>query len=287
MLTMEDEIINVFFEIDEKLKLLGHESHYNSKFSDSEVITLIVIKIFWTIKSNKRFHQLINEKYLNLFPNFLEYSRYIKRSKSVSYIAFKLIEEISFENRDDLFIIDTKPIPLLERARANWSIIVKMFKQYRINPGYGYCAARKLRYFGFKLVCLWNKGKIVCYSLVSANASEQECLMELVKRNNLMNLKMFGDKGFIMKLEDKEELSKHNIIVEAIPRKNMKLIVENLGFKKYKRKGIETCFSVLKEFDIENIPLRSIWGFSAAINQRVLAYNLRNVIKPISKLKVS
>ena len=56
----------------------------------------------------------------------------------------------------------------------------------------------------------------------------------------------------------------------------MKIIVENLKLKKYKRKGIESCFSVLKDdFDIDNIKVRSIWGFASTINQRVLAYNLK------------
>ena len=126
---------------------------------------------------------------------------------------------------------------------------------------------------------LWNKGKIVCYSLVSANIGEQECLMELVKRNNLRNIKMFGDKGFILKAEDKEILSQSNIIVEAIPRKNMKVVVDHLSFKKYKRKGIETCFSLLKDFNIENINLKSVLGFVYAINQRILAYNLKSCLQ--------
>lgn len=286
MITMEEELINVFFAIDEKLKVFNHESHYHTNFSDSEVLTLLVIKVIWTMKSDKKFHRLIKEKFLEFFPKLPEYSRYMKRAKKISYIAFKLIEEFSFEERNELFIIDTKPIPLLERTRANRSILVKIFRQWRINPEYGYCAAKKEKYFGFKLVALWNKGRIVCYSLVSANASEQECLMELIKRNNLMNIKIFGDKGFIMKLEDKQKILKQNIIIEAIPRKNMRIIIENLSFKKYIRKKIETCFSVLKEsFDLENIVFRSIFGVVCAINQRILAYNLRHLIK--ADLKIS
>lgn len=277
MLSMKDEIIKIFFSIDEKLKSLEHKNHYHAEITDSEIITLMVLKVIWTIKSDKHFHRLIKEFFSDFFPKMIEYSRYMKRVKTVSYIAFKLIEEFSFEDRDDLYIIDTKPIPLLEKQRANRSILVKIFKQWRINPNYGYCAARKMRYFGFKLVALWNKGKIASYTLVSANASEQECLMELVKRNNLKDMKIFGDKGFIMKLEDKNELSKSNIIVEAIPRKNMKLIVKDLSFKKYKRKGIETCFSILKNsFSIENIVFRSIVGFTCSVNTMILAYNLKS-----------
>ena len=60
----------------------------------------MVLKIFWTIESDKNFHRLIKEKF---------------------------IEEISFESRDNFFIIDTKPIPLVDISRANSSIIVKLF----------------------------------------------------------------------------------------------------------------------------------------------------------------
>ena len=194
-------------------------------------------------------------------------------------MAFKLIEEFSFESRDNLFIIDTKPLPLLERQRANRSILVKIFRNWRINPSYGYCASRNLKYFGFKLVALWNNGSIVCYTLVSANISEQQCLMELFRRHNLCNINIFGDKGFILNQDDKKELMLKNVIVEAIPRKNMKVIIDKLSYKKYRRKNIESCFSILKEFDIENITFRSIFGISCSINNRVLAYNLKSKIK--------
>ena len=106
----------------------------------------MVLKVIWTIKFTNQFHKLIKEKFTNLFPKLPEYSRYMKRVKKLSYLAYKLIEEFSYEERDEMYIIDTKPIPLLERARANRSILVKIFRQWRINPAYGYCAAKKEKY---------------------------------------------------------------------------------------------------------------------------------------------
>lgn len=284
MLSMSEEIIKVGNKINNLLSNLNHVSHHNAKFTDNNILTLMVLRIIWTIKSEKHFHRLIKEKFSIEFPNLPEYSAYLKRTKKLGYLAFQLIELISLQSRDEFFIIDTKPVPLLEISRANRSITVKIFKQYRIKPGYGYCAARKKRYFGFKLVVLWNRSNIVCYSLVSANISEQECLMELIKRNNLINLKIFGDKGFILNSNDKQKLSELNITVEAIPRKNMKIIIKDLALKKYKRKGIETCFSVLKDFNIENITLRSLIGFTIAVNTRILAYNIKNYIHKNIKL---
>lgn len=57
----------------------------------------------------------------------------------------------------------------------------------------------------------------------------------------------------------------------------MKVIIEKLNYKKYVRKKIESCFSVLKNFDIENLTFRSIIGFVTSINQRILAYNLKYI----------
>ena len=123
MLSTKEEIINVWSKIDSLLSGLGHSNHHNAKCSDSMILTLMVLKIFWTIKSEKQFHRLIKEKYSQEFLNLPEYSAYLKRAKKLSYLAFKLIEELSFESRDEFFIIDTKPIPLLEIARANNSIL--------------------------------------------------------------------------------------------------------------------------------------------------------------------
>ena len=73
---------------------------------------------------------------------------------------------------------------------------------------------------------------------------------------------------------------------DIIPRKNMKLLIEKLSFKKYIRKRIKTSFSVLKVIlDLENIVLRSFLGLICDINQRILAYKLRHIIK--LDLKVS
>ncbi|MBC7474765.1 MAG: hypothetical protein H7263_10780 [Candidatus Sericytochromatia bacterium] len=66
------------------------------------------------------------------------------------------------------------------------------------------------------------------------------------------------------------------------------LIVPELSLKKYKRKGVETCVSILKDdFDIENIKLTSILGLVYAINQRILAYNLKSFIQKNKETKIS
>ena len=45
MITMEEEASNRFFAVDEKLKVYNHESHYHTDFHDSEVLTLMVLKV--------------------------------------------------------------------------------------------------------------------------------------------------------------------------------------------------------------------------------------------------
>ena len=59
-----------------------------------------------------------------------------------------------------------------------------------------YCAARKMKYFGYKLVMVSTlKGLPVAYELVPANTDERkavESVLELVRNSDV-----YGDKGFI------------------------------------------------------------------------------------------
>jgi len=177
---------------------------------------------------------------------------------------------------DAMKIVDSVPIPLLLGQRAYHSMVVRISQRYRIKPDWGYCAAKKMYYFGFKMMAIVEGEQILEYTLVPASSSEQKALMTLVSRENLTQLHLFGDKGFQMNNDDKRSLQERNICLEAIPRKNMKsVVIEDLKEKKRLRKRIETCFSQLVSlFDLTKFLLRTIFGFASAIIRKILAYNM-------------
>lgn len=179
------------------------------------------------------------------------------------------------DNPGAMKIVDSVPIPLLLGRRAYRSMVARIAQRYRIKPDWGYCAAKKMYYFGFKMMTIVEGDQILHYTLVPASTSEQKALMTLVSRENLTQLHLFGDKGFLMNAQDRLLLQQRDIRLEAIPRKNMKnVVVEDLELKKRARKRIETSFSQLVSlFDLTKFILRTIFGFASSIIQKVLAYN--------------
>lgn len=69
MLTMSDELIQVFVEVDDSLKAMGHQDHYHAHLSDSEVITIGLMKEIWHLKTEKASWRLIKEKFGSFFPS--------------------------------------------------------------------------------------------------------------------------------------------------------------------------------------------------------------------------
>lgn len=71
MVTMEVEVINVFFEIDEVLKGRFHKSHHHADSTDSEVITVGIMKALWHMKTDQAIWRLIRDQFksfLSCFP---------------------------------------------------------------------------------------------------------------------------------------------------------------------------------------------------------------------------
>jgi hypothetical protein len=99
------------------------------------------------------------------------------------------VQQLGSENANS-FVIDTKPIPVVGYRRS------KKHSDFDGSANYGSCAARKMKYFGYKLVVLSTlKGIPVAYELVSANTDAPkavEGVLQLVRGSDI-----YGDKGFI------------------------------------------------------------------------------------------
>jgi hypothetical protein len=94
---------------------------------------------------------------------------------------------------DKQLLLDTKPVPVVGYTRS------KRHSDFAGYASYGYCAARQMHYFGFKLVALTTlDGLPLVYDLVPANTDERlaaECVLCQVK-----DCDIFADKGFIGEL---------------------------------------------------------------------------------------
>jgi len=88
------------------------------------------------------------------------------------------------------FVVDTKPIPVMGYKRS------KRHSDFHGSADYGYCAARKMKYFGYKLVMLSTlKGLPIAYELVSANTDERKAVEGVLRA--VCHSDIYGDKGFV------------------------------------------------------------------------------------------
>lgn len=162
-------------------------------FSDSEVITLMLLMDYVPYPSETQFLGFIRANLLGLFPRLLDQSQYNRRARQLANLVEKLRQHWAFQlgvgNRRE-FLIDTKPIPVLGYKRS------KQKSDFLSTANYGVCSSRKLKYFGYKLVMLSTLDGIpVVYELVSANTDERVAVDEVL--DHVYGSNIYGDKGFI------------------------------------------------------------------------------------------
>jgi len=163
-------------------------------FSDSEMLTLMLAIDFFEFSSERRYHAFIAANYRALFPHLLDQSQYNRRARSLRY----LLNELRRAWATDLgvqwekhFLLDTTPVIVGGYRRD------KSPSDFRGSADYGYCAARRLKYFGYKLVMLTTlNGTPYSFELVPANTDERDAADEILDTLPAGS-NAWSDKGFI------------------------------------------------------------------------------------------
>jgi hypothetical protein len=124
----------------------------------------------------QHFLGFIRANYLNLFPKLLDQSQFNRRARRLEGLIEELrrfwVKQMG-ANLERTLLLDTKPIPVVGYKRS------KRQSDFEGSDTYGWCASRKLHYFGYKLVVVNTLSAIpLAYALV------QGC-------------DILGDKGFI------------------------------------------------------------------------------------------
>src|SRR5690606_5652777 len=127
----------------------------------------------------------------------IERSVYNKwRTKRLPYIE-QIRATLSSKSSDftDVFIVDSTPIEICKISRANRSAICST---QEIKPAFGYCAAQKSRYFGYKLHAVCDKNGIFhSYDFTPANVHDVNYLNDV--KHDFENCLLIGDRGYISK----------------------------------------------------------------------------------------
>jgi len=163
------------------------------ELSDSEMITLMLAQDFIPYPGETQFVGFMRANYGALFPRLVAQSQFNRRARNLRGLVERLrqawVVQLGVANPKQL-LVDTKPIPVMGYTRS------KKFSDFAGRAAYGYCAARHLHYFGYKLVLLTTLDGIpLLYDLVPANWDERDAAEVVL--TGVQDCDIFGDKGFL------------------------------------------------------------------------------------------
>lgn len=255
-------------------------------FTDSEVLTLMVLKEFLPFKAERRFLKFMKANYLCLFPKLLDQSQFNRRARNLRLILNQLRIDIAKElgvQLAKLYVVDTAPVPVVGYKRN------KKHSHFRGSADYGYCVSKKLHYWGYKFVLLVTADGIpVAFELVPANTDEREAAEEVLDQANSGSI-VLGDKGFIDQERQSQWQAQYQLCVHTFKRINQKLKnppeVEML-LQEY-RSQIETTLSSIKRVEeLEQHLAKTVIGLARRIIAKLTAYTLRHYLFRIHEVDV-
>ncbi len=185
-------VVDDWYQI-EGVKLLAGKTGSKPVFTDSEVITLMIVQDYIPYPSETQFVEYVRANYLELFPNLVDQSQFNRRARGLRLLVEQLRRYWICQkgwHRQSQFLLDTKPIPVVGYKRS------KRKSDFAGSAEYGKCVSRKLEYFGYKLVAISTlQGIPMVYDLVPANLDERLAAEAVI--DDLVYCDIFADKGFI------------------------------------------------------------------------------------------
>ena len=163
-------------------------------FCNSEMLTLMLAIDFFEFTSERRYVAFVRANYLRLFPHLLTQSQYNRRARQLGALLNALRQDWASElgvQLENHFLLDTTPVIAVGYRRT------KHQSDFLGSAAYGYCAARRMKYFGYKLAMLTTlDGTPYAFELLPANTDEREAADEILD-SLPPNSHVWSDKGFI------------------------------------------------------------------------------------------
>ena len=271
---MNNLIQNYKIILKELTKISGHIKTTKQirlpKMSDLELVALNITAEYMSINSELQLFRCISGTVLD---GKIERSVYNKRKRKLLPYIEKIRETLSgkFADFTDVFIVDSTPIEICKISRANRSAICTTDE---IKPSFGYCAAQKSRYFGYKLHAVCDKNGIFhSFDFSPANVHDVNYLNDI--KENFQNCLLIGDRGYISK-EIQMDLFNYSRINLSVPmRKNQHDFVEFSRMKSKIRKRIETNISQLcGQFTINTNFAKTFQGLATRIVSKITSFTM-------------
>jgi len=258
-------------------KLTENCSHIESfsqvrqpKLSNLEIVALNITAEYMSYNSELQLFRAIKGTELE---NKIERSVYNKRRRKLIGYTEKIRQSLSqkFAHLSHLFIVDSAPVQICKNSRAKRSNICAT---YETQPAFGYCAAQKIHYFGYKLHLVCDENAIVhSFDFAPANIHDINYLKDI--KYNLNNCELVGDRAYISADYQADLFNQSRIKLSVPMRSNSLNPTEFSPVKRRKRKRIETLISQLNGQFAMNVNLaKTLQGLIARISAKITAITM-------------
>ncbi|MEK5323559.1 IS982 family transposase [Aeribacillus sp. FSL M8-0254] len=249
---------------------LQRRNRHLLKQEDEVIIAIHVLGKLLGFTSERAWHRFVIG---NLFTKekFLERSRYNRRCRSLRWAIKWIRHQLAKRGQHHAYtVVDSLPIELCHHAR------MYRVKRFQGIADIGYCASKKMVYYGFKLhLQITDQALPMGYVLTEASCHDRTAAETVMTQ--LPHPYTLGDKGYVSQALQKKLYDEYKIAFWTPARKNQR-VVQSKEWKQWmkrKRKIVETAFSVLVDsFRITKIRANSISGFETALDAILLAYSL-------------
>lgn len=300
-MSMEDLFIIVYCVVSNFIDQIGGQkslrcSNNNDPiFTDAEVITIALVQELAGQNSQRAWHNFVRKNFNYLFPKICSRTQYGRRIAQLHGIVCWLQQNLcgllsaSFSKE---FIIDSFPIELCNIQRLKNSSQPFEYDGADI----GYCAAKKLHYYGFKCHLVTDlRGVPVFLCLTSAHMADlqafefvaQELLQHRIIKTHAFCI---GDKGYLGEEFQQNMQQLYGVTLLSMEREYPK-ITKKYGpsarneYLRPIRKIIETTGGLLSvEFNAGRTKRRGIKGLVHSLITKLAAFNLANFLNMILEL---
>lgn len=253
--------------------LLAGKAGKKPLFSDSEVMTLSIAQHWLGMDEEREFLRLVRNNYLPLFPRLIGQSQFNRRARGLCWLIHRMRQHLVMQMG-----ITASPCQLIDGTPVQVRHWRRFGKGHLLLPeaALGFCAAKKLTYYGFRLLAVTTlDGIIVDWDLFAANTDEREGALDLLE--NRRNLSVLGDKGFLDQWRQALLQEEQGLLLLTPKRKNQH--AQNTrawdALMNRTRRLIETTFAQAKgTFGLEKPGARSVWGILSRVIAKITGLTL-------------
>ncbi len=248
-------IVTIYVVLDDLLRAMGHRTDCRARTSDSEVLTVGVIAACQFQNHHER--ALCILRALGYLSGPLSVSRFNRRFHTLAHRLSAAVDLLAaLLTAGTLFIIDSVPLPVCRRARA-WRCRKVQGAEYC-----GYCAAKKEKFFGWRLHLVVTPGGIpVSFDLLPAAFHDLTPVHELMERLP-SGACVYADKGDNSADDEAWIEGEAGIRLIAKRRANMvpNTLAESFALQRY-RGRVETVNSQLEAWGVQRLHARTHEGW--------------------------